>query len=121
MTAPVYEIHGLQKAYGGRTVLSVDSLDVREGERLALVGPSGAGKTTLLRLLNFLEPPSRGSLRYCGEAIADGIAPLELRRQVTTVFQRPVLLDADVFANARYGMRLRGHRGGDHQPHGTGA
>ncbi len=103
----VYEIHGLQKEYGGRIVLALESLVIREGERLALVGPSGAGKSTLLRLLNFLEAPSQGSLRYYGEAITNGSARLELRRQVTTVFQRPVLLDADVSANARFGLRLR--------------
>jgi tungstate transport system ATP-binding protein len=110
MTAAIYEIDGLQKAYGGRTVLALESLDIREGERLALVGPSGAGKSTLLRLLNFLEAPSQGGLRYRGETIANGGARLELRRQVTTVFQRPVLLDADVAVNVRYGMRLRGQR-----------
>jgi tungstate transport system ATP-binding protein len=104
----IYELRGLCQEYGGRTVLSLASLTVREGERLALVGPSGAGKSTLLRLLNFLEPPRRGVIRFRGQEIPSGSAPLELRRQVTTVFQRPVLLDADVVTNARYGLHLRG-------------
>jgi len=106
----IYELHDLQQIYNGRTVLSLPSFTVREGERLALVGPSGAGKSTLLRLLNFLEPPTRGSIRFRGQPLSNGSVPLELRRQVTTVFQRPVLLDSDVATNARYGLRLRGLR-----------
>ena len=47
----------------------VDSLRVNKGDRLVLVGPSGAGKSTLLRLLNFLEPPTHGSISFEGEAL----------------------------------------------------
>ena len=42
---------GLVKSYGGRTVVSVDEIEVREGEVLAILGPNGAGKSTLFRLL----------------------------------------------------------------------
>ena len=62
----IFELRGLQKVYGERTVLDLDELSVRAGEILALVGPSGAGKSTLLRLLNFLETPSSGVIRYDG-------------------------------------------------------
>ncbi len=110
MTDNTYVVSDLRRDYVGRTVLSLPSLTVREGERLALVGPSGAGKSTLLRLLNFLEPPTTGTIRFCGRDVPGGAVPIELRRQVTTVFQRPVLLDADVTTNARYGLQLRGLR-----------
>ena len=110
MSENTYEVRDLRRDYLGRTVLSLPSLTVGEGERLALVGPSGAGKSTLLRLLNFLEPPTSGSIRFCGREVPSGAAPIELRRQVTTVFQRPVLLEADVTTNARYGLQLRGLR-----------
>ena len=110
MSENTYEVRDLRRDYVGRTVLSLPSLTVREGERLALVGPSGAGKSTLLRLLNFLEPPTAGSIRFRGQEVPSGMAPIELRRQVTTVFQRPVLLDTDVTTNACYGLRLRGLR-----------
>jgi tungstate transport system ATP-binding protein len=103
----IYEIDGLRQVYNGRTVLAIDHLEVRDGEILALVGPSGAGKSTLLRLLNFLESPAAGAIRYRGQ-VCSGAVPLELRRQVTTVFQRPVLLRGNVRANAGYGLRLRG-------------
>ncbi len=102
----VYRIEELQKEYAGRTVVEIERLDVRRGEVLALVGPSGSGKSTLLRLLNFLEPPTAGRLTYRGRAI-QGSAPLDLRREVTTVFQRPILLKASVRDNVAYGMKLR--------------
>ncbi len=106
----IYEIEGLRQVYNGRTVLAIDRLEIMEGEVLALVGPSGAGKSTLLRLLNFLESPSGGTIRYRDQRL-NGSVPLEVRRQVTTVFQRPVLLHGSVRANAAYGLRLRGESG----------
>ena len=108
-STPLYRLRGVVKRYGGRAVLALDELDVYEGERLALLGPSGAGKSTLLRLLNFLEPPDAGAIAYAGVA-PSGAIPLALRREVTTVFQRPFLLDASVRANVAYGLRVRGRR-----------
>jgi tungstate transport system ATP-binding protein len=95
--------------YDARTVLDVNALEVHEGEMLALVGPSGAGKSTLLRVLNFIEMPASGTLLYRGQNVAAS-ASLELRREVTTVFQRPVLLRGTVAENIAYGLRLRGAR-----------
>ena len=103
----VYQIECLQHAYAGRTVLDIGRLEVNAGEVLALVGPSGAGKSTLLRLLNFLETPTAGTILYQGKAIT-GHVPLEIRRQVTMVFQRPALRRATVRENVAYGLRLRG-------------
>jgi len=103
----LYEIEQLKHAYQGRTVLDIAHLVVPEGQVLALVGPSGAGKTTLLRLLNFLEPPTAGVIRFAGEPV-HGSAPLAVRRQVTTVFQRPVLQRTSVRRNVAYGLELRG-------------
>ncbi len=110
MDGLVYRIEDLKKEYAGRTVVDIARLDVRAGEVLALVGPSGAGKSTLLRLLNFLEQPTRGRIVYRGESV-NGNVPLKTRRQVTTVFQRPVLLRATARANVAYGLGLRGERG----------
>lgn len=106
----IYRLENLRKVYDNRTVVAIDRLDVRSGEILAVVGPSGAGKSTLLRLLNFLEPPTSGHLRYRYFS-SNGAAPsLDVRRQVTTVFQRPTLLNRSVAANVAYGLRLRGQR-----------
>ncbi|MBI1293751.1 ATP-binding cassette domain-containing protein [bacterium] len=111
MNKTIYEVRNVTKSYGPRCVLAVDTLDVYQGEILALVGPSGVGKSTLLRLLNFLEAPSTGTIRFHNEVIGSGHeASLALRRRVTTVFQRPLLLKRSVEANVAYGLNLRGQR-----------
>ncbi|HEY3384394.1 MAG TPA: phosphate ABC transporter ATP-binding protein [Vicinamibacterales bacterium] len=108
----VYRLDSIRHRYGDRVVLDIGEFEIRRGETLAIIGPSGAGKSTLLRLLQFLECPTDGALRFHGEAVAPS-APLELRRRVTTVFQRPIVLDRSVRANIAYGIRLRGRD--DHQ------
>jgi tungstate transport system ATP-binding protein len=111
MIEPIYQLRSIAKEYNGRRVLHVERLDIHRGEIFALVGPSGAGKSTLLRLLNFLEPPASGSVRFLGaEFSASQPMPLRLRRRVTTVFQRPILLNRSVWANASFGLRLRSQR-----------
>ena len=108
---PLYTLRGVTVRYGTRTVLTVNELDIHRGEVLAIVGPSGAGKSTLLRLLNFLQPPSEGELCFDGLIFsAARAASLAMRRRVTTVFQRPVLLKRTVEANVAYGLRLRGQQ-----------
>lgn len=102
-----YELTGLRHRYGDRCVVDVASLQVRAGEILGVVGPSGAGKSTLLRLLNFLEAPTEGRLVYKGIDVGQDV-PLDLRRKVVTVFQRPVLLRRSVAANVRISRRIRG-------------
>jgi tungstate transport system ATP-binding protein len=110
----VYQLRGVTKVYGGRTVLAVEQLGVHHSEVFALVGPSGAGKSTLLRLLNFLESPTSGSIRFRDVEFGPGqTMDLRLRRRVTTVFQRPILLNRSVLANARFGLQLRGRRDAD--------
>jgi tungstate transport system ATP-binding protein len=96
------------KNYGPLTVLQIDRLEVEPGEALCLVGPTGAGKSTLLSLLAGLEPPTTGEV-YFGEHRFGGRAlPLRVRRRVTLVFQRPLLLNGTVRANVAYGLRVRG-------------
>lgn len=78
---------GVHFAYDeGRGVLHGVDLDIRPGERLAIVGPSGAGKSTLARLLAGIEAPDRGSITVGGVPIA-GLAPDRLRRQVILITQ----------------------------------
>lgn len=111
MDGLAYQIRDVSKIYNGRRVLAVERLEIHRGEILALVGPSGAGKSTLLRLLNFVEPPAGGQIVFFGATLDGAGAPLELRRRVTTVFQRPILLNRSVWANVAYGLQLRGQKG----------
>ncbi|WP_420629715.1 phosphate ABC transporter ATP-binding protein [Candidatus Leptofilum sp.] len=109
MSEPIFELEQVQQVYDGRTVLDISQLTIHKGEILALVGPSGAGKSTLLRLLNFLEPACKGTIRFDGQ-VATPELDLVQRRRVTTVFQRPLLLQRSVRANLRYGLGLRGQK-----------
>ena len=112
MPEPLYRLRNVGHSYEGRRVLTVDELDIVPGEIIALVGPSGAGKSTLLRLLNFLESPTEGCIEYRGRPFdARNPMPLALRREVTTVFQRPLLLSRSVRDNVAYPLHLRGRNG----------
>ena len=106
MTAATYELSSVARDYDGRRVLEVAGLSILEGETLAILGPNGAGKSTLLRLLNLLEPPSSGQIAYRGHPVRFP-PPLALRREITTVFQHPVMLRRSVWDNVTYGLRLR--------------
>ncbi len=113
MSDCIFTLQNVTKTYNGRTVLRIPKLEVLCGEVFAIVGPSGAGKSTLLRLLNFLEPPSTGTIHFRDTTFDAGKPmPLALRRRVTTVFQRPVLLSRSVAENVGYGLSLRGRRDG---------
>jgi tungstate transport system ATP-binding protein len=109
MTAPaaVYRLEAIRHRYAERLVLDVGALEVRRGETLAIIGPSGSGKSTLLRLLQFLERPTSGRLWFEGRAV-ESEPPVDVRRRVTTVFQRPIVLSRTVRANVAYGLRVRG-------------
>src|SRR5262249_35085127 len=106
--SPVYVLEDVRQAYAGRIVLHVERLHVEAGEVLGLVGPTGAGKSTLLRLLAGLEPPVSGRASFFGHPLSR--LSQEMRRRVTLVFQRPLLLGGSVRANVAYGLRLRGSR-----------
>ena len=109
MSAAAFELVGLRHRYGARTVLDLPRLEIRHGETLGIIGPSGAGKSTLLRLLQGLERPSEGVIRFNGQLLGSS-TPVEVTRRITTVFQRPAMLDRSVRDNVEFGMRLRGRR-----------
>ena len=109
-----YQISGLVKAYGDRRVLDIPALSVRRGELLAVVGPSGAGKSTLLRLLHFLEAPTSGRIAYSHKAdeqqAGASDVPLEVRRMIGMVFQRPEMMHGSVHDNVALGLKFRSIR-----------
>jgi ABC-type multidrug transport system fused ATPase/permease subunit len=84
----------------GRDVLHGVSLDLRPGERLAMVGPSGAGKSTLGRLLAGIHPPRTGSVRLGGVQLTD-LDLDELRAQVALVTQEHHVFVGSVADNVR--------------------
>src|ERR1019366_10164207 len=90
--APLIAFAHVGKSFGGgrgaQPVLAVDdvSLEVAEGEFLAIVGGSGSGKTTLLRLANRLIDADSGSITIEGEDVR-AVDPVRLRRRIGYVFQ----------------------------------
>ena len=67
--APVIELDGLVRQYGGRRALDGVSLTLGAGETLVVLGPNGAGKSTLLRVLSTLLRPHGGDVRVLGHAL----------------------------------------------------
>lgn len=88
-------IRGLTKRYGTNTVLDAIDLDIAEGERVAIIGPSGTGKSTLLRCLNYLDRPDSGVIRIGDLTVHAATACpadiLALRRRTAFVFQNYAL------------------------------
>ena len=110
MTDVLVSVEGLRQSYDGRQVLSVDKLELLEGEILAIVGPNGSGKSTLLRLINLLEKPTRGDIVYwTGKRLSevDRNERRELALQMAMIFQEPLLFKRSVKANIAYGLKMR--------------
>src|SRR5215218_3248512 len=87
-TTPLIAYAHVAKTFDGGRVVAVDdvSLEVAEGEFLAIVGGSGSGKTTLLRLANRLIKADSGSITVEGEDVGT-VDPIGLRRRIGYVFQ----------------------------------
>ncbi len=104
----VYRLDHVVKQYDGHAAVSVRDLEIREHERVALLGPNGSGKTTLLNLLAFLDVPSDGEIQFEGRTIDRTEATMgALRRRVTLVTRPPTMFDTSVLGNVTYGLRLR--------------
>src|SRR5690606_38753446 len=90
--------------------------DVRQHQMTAFIGPSGCGKTTVLRCfnrMNDLIPNARveGRLDYRGVPLYDPrVDPVEVRRRIGMVFQKPNPFPKSIYDNVTYGPRLFGVR-----------
>ena len=101
-------IEGISKAFGPKPVLDGISLDVNEGETVAVIGASGVGKSVLLKTIVGLLEPDRGRVAVDGEVVTDLSREelYELRRRVGYVFQFAALFDSmTVEENLRMGLR----------------
>jgi thiamine transport system ATP-binding protein len=101
----ILSARGICIAFGPRTVLDDVSLDVAEGEIVALLGPSGSGKSTLLRIITGLLRADRGTVELDGRSIDD--LPTH-RRNIGLVFQDEQLFPHRTVAqNIEFGLRMQ--------------
>ena len=97
------ELRGVYFSYGGeKSVLQNIDLSIGAGERVAIVGPTGAGKSTLASLLPRLYDATAGEVRVDGLDVR-ALTLESLRRQISIVFQEPVLFATTVAENIGYG------------------
>lgn len=93
---PLFEVDGLVKRYGERTILDGVTFDVPRGECLVVMGRSGTGKSVTLRQLNGLESPDAGAVLFDGHDLG-ALAERELypfRRRIAMLFQSGALFDS---------------------------
>jgi putative ABC transport system ATP-binding protein len=119
MSSPVLAVDDVTKVFeeGSQRVevLRGVSLDVREGEVVALEGPSGSGKTTLLSIMGCILTPTHGEVTVAGRKVElrDATALRAVRREsIGFVFQQYNLFPAlTALENVEYALNVKGVRG----------
>jgi phosphate transport system ATP-binding protein len=114
--APVIEVRELNFFYGEVMALKGINMEIYPRRVTALIGPSGCGKSTFLRLLNRMNdliPGTRveGQVLFEGTNLyGNGVDPVEIRRRIGMVFQKPNPFPKSIYNNVAYGPRLYGIR-----------
>ncbi len=104
--------------YGSNEAIKTVSFEIPRNKVVALIGPSGCGKSTLLRVfnrMNDLVPTARvtGEVLFQGEDLyADHVDPVEVRRRIGMVFQKPNPFPKSIYDNVAFGPKING-TGGD--------
>ena len=113
----VFELSNVSVTYGGRYAVQSVNLTIRKNEVTALIGPSGCGKTTVLRCLNRtndLIPGAKveGTILYHGiDLYGPKVEPVEVRRRIGMVFQKPNPFPKSIYDNVAFGPRVGGFKG----------
>ncbi|MBV8459512.1 MAG: ABC transporter ATP-binding protein, partial [Candidatus Eremiobacteraeota bacterium] len=111
MSAPILSLSGVEAYYGRIQALRGLSLDVGEGEIVALIGANGAGKTTTLRTISGLLAPARGSINLFGESIVGMRADQIVRKGIVQSPEgRRIFPRLTVLENLRLGAYARTDR-----------
>lgn len=114
---PTIEVRGLSLWYGHKQALTNVSFKIPRNKVTALIGPSGCGKSTLLRCFNRMNDLIPG-VRIEGTVVLDGeniydpsVDPVEVRRRVGMVFQKPNPFPRSIRENILFGAKVNGFRG----------
>jgi phosphate transport system ATP-binding protein len=116
-TGGVIETKDMSVYYGDFTAVADVSLNFAPNQITALIGPSGCGKSTVLRSLNRMNdlmPAARteGQVLYHGQNIYEGhIDPVEVRRTIGMVFQKPNPFPKSIFDNIAWGAKINDFKG----------
>jgi phosphate transport system ATP-binding protein len=114
---PVFQVRDLSVSYSGNVAIRDVTLDVYEQAVTAFIGPSGCGKSTLIRCfdrMNDLVPGAKveGDVRYHGaDLYAADVDPVEVRRRIGMVFQKPNPFPKSIYDNVAFGPRVLGLKG----------
>src|SRR5215467_8640424 len=99
------ELRAVTKQFGDITAVNNVSFSVKEGELMALLGPSGGGKTTVLRMIAGLEMPTFGDVFIRGQRVNDLSVQ---QRNIGFVFQNYALFkNMNVFRNVAFGLKIK--------------
>ncbi len=110
----VFDIQHLSVSYGSSLAVGDISLEIYKNAITALIGPSGCGKSTFLRCLNRMNDlvsnaKVEGKLLYQGtDLYGPGVDPIEVRRRIGMVFQRPNPFPKSIYDNIAWGLRILG-------------
>ena len=109
------EVTNLNAWYGANHTLQDINLPIPANHATALIGPSGCGKSTFVRCLNRMHETNpiakvTGSVRIGETDIYADVSPVEVRRRVGMVFQRPNPFPKSIFDNVAYGLRINGSK-----------
>jgi phosphate transport system ATP-binding protein len=111
---PVFEVRDVTVSYGDNPAVADVDLAIYRNLVTAIIGPSGCGKSTFLRSLNRMNDlvPSakvEGEILYHGQNIyGSGVDPVEVRRRIGMVFQKPNPFPKSIFDNVAWGLRVLG-------------
>jgi phosphate transport system ATP-binding protein len=114
---PVFEVDDVSVYYGSFRAIRNVTLDVARQQITAFIGPSGCGKTTMLRCfnrMNDLVETARveGCIAYHGVNLYEpGVSPVEVRRRIGMVFQKPNPFPKSIYDNVAYGPRIARMKG----------
>jgi ABC-type branched-subunit amino acid transport system ATPase component len=112
MSAPILEVSGVSKLFGGVAAVAGVDMDIAPGSITAVIGPNGAGKTSLFNVVTGFEVPTEGTVRFQGEDVT-GLQPWQIaQRGLVRSFQTPTGFPAlSVWENLMVGGSLAGSEG----------
>jgi phosphate transport system ATP-binding protein len=113
----IFHLEDVTVSYGSKPAVRDITFDIGRNEITALIGPSGCGKSTLIRCLNRMNDlipgaTVEGKVLYHGQDLyASDVDPVEVRKRIGMVFQKPNPFPKSIYDNIAFGPRVLGMKG----------